>query len=297
MLSLALSFFIWNMFDVSMNAISFSDIIIAAVLMVFSAGLFVLSMFIFSDWTPFAVFGTFLFIFLAVLGIKLAYLLAVFLSALLFFGANLRIRHNIKNRLKISFYSSLIYGVPTIITTLALLFSFASYFYPYNISEISIQKSSFAYITPLASELIKFEFPFYEKDMTFDDLMVTSALVQNGLDPNEVNLNDVKASLKGQLDKQKADISVRLGTKITGSETLDDIFVKVSNSYLDKYVKSNQSFVPIIIAIVTFFTIKSFGFILNRLSVLFAWTSFKLMLRFNLIRKEVIEAEKEKILI
>jgi hypothetical protein len=296
-LSSVLSYFIWSRFDVSVNQIGFSDMIAAAILIVFSAGLFVLCMFLFSDWTPFAVFGVFLFVFLLVLGINSAYILVVFLSGLLFFGANARIKHNMKNRLKISFHSALVYGVPTILTMLALLVSFASYFYPYNISDIKVQKSSFSYLMPLASELIKFEFPFYEKDMTLDDLIVTNAIIQNGLDPSEVDIKKIKFSLKSQLNKQKKDISERLGVKIMGDEKVDDLLVLSANSYLDKYVKTNQSFIPIIIAIVTFFTIKSFGFILNRLSVFFAWILFKIMLHFGIIRKDVIPEEKEVIFV
>jgi len=67
-LSSVLSYFIWSRFDVSANQIGFSDMVAAAVLIVFSAGLFVLCMFLFSDWTPFAVFGVFLLMFLLVLG-------------------------------------------------------------------------------------------------------------------------------------------------------------------------------------------------------------------------------------
>ncbi len=177
------------------------------------------------------------------------------------------------------------------------MLSFASYFYPYNISDIKVQKSSFSYMMPLASEAIKFEFPFYEENMTLDDFIVTNAIIQNGLNPKEVNIKKIKLSLKSQLNKQKKDISEKLGVKITGNETIEDLLVLSANSYLDKYVKTNQSFIPIIIAIVTFFTIKSFGFILNRLSVFFAWLLFKIMLRFNLARKDIIPEEKEVIVV
>jgi len=297
LVSALLSYFIWSSFNVSANTITFSDIITAAIFVVFSAGLFVLSMFLFSDWTPFVVFGAFLLIFLLVLGVNATYILAVIVSGLLFFWANARIKHNIKNRIKISFHSALVYGVPTIITTLALLLSFASYFYPYNISDLKLQKSSFSYLMPLAEKIIKFEFPFYNEDMTLDDIIITNSVIQNGLDPEAVDLKKIKIAARSQLNKQKKDIAEKLGIKIKGDEKVDDLLVLSANSYLDKYVKTNQSFIPIIMAIVTFFTVKSFGFILNRLSVFFAWLLFKTMLHFGIIRKDVIPEEKEVIVV
>ena len=124
--------------------------------------------------------------------------------------------------------------------------------------------------------------------MTINDFLAAGAAKEVG-----VSAEIIKKNYKTQLARQRAEFAKNIGVKLSGNETLKDIMVLVSNSYINKYLVPNKNFVPIILSIVVFLTIKSFGFILNRTSIFFAWLLFKLLEFFNITKKETIPVQKE----
>ncbi len=271
-----------------MGSVGTWDFVLAAFLIAFSVGFFILILFLFSDWLPVSVFFVFLLVFMITLGFKIEYLAASVLALLFFIYAQMRLEHNTKNSIKLRFYPAILYGASSLVTAFAILFAFASYFYPFNVSEFKVSPKVFSTFLPIAEKVIESQMPTYQSGMTINDFLAAGAAKELG-----VSAKVIKRNYKTQLAKQRAEFAKNMGVKLSGGETLKDIMVLVSNSYINKYLVPNQDIVPIILSILVFLTIKSFGFILNRASVFFAWILFKILSFFKIVKKESIPAFRE----
>ena len=135
--------------------------------------------------------------------------------------------------------------------------------------------------------------PNYQKGMTVDQFLSSGA--SNALDgvKNDNQRAAISAVIEQEIKKQRDNLSGQIDVKLTGQETLSDIARSVSNTYLSRYLIRYKDIAPAAIAIFIFLTIKSFGFIINRLAVLFAWLFAKILLNTNIIRKQKITVDKE----
>ncbi|MBI3671534.1 hypothetical protein HY249_01935 [Candidatus Azambacteria bacterium] len=291
-ISALLSFMIWIGFK---DILTFSDgfhILSMAVLFSVAAGFFIFLFFVFSDWLPIAAFALFLLVFILVLGFKVEYLAATALSMVFFIFAKARLNQNIKNNLKLKFHPAILYGAPSLLTAFAALFAFASYFYPINVADVKVSPKVFSQVAPLAEKFIQLQMPAYQSGMSVDEFLIASVAKESG-----VSADIIKKNFKTQLAKQRNDLASGVGVSLSGAETLNDIMALVANSYIKKYLVPNSSFVPIVLAILVFLSIKSAGFILNRVSVAFAFILFKTFKLLGLLRVEVKQVDKEFITI
>lgn len=334
-LAALLSFLIWREFNSEFNLVNSAGVIYILFLTVLSAAVFILSFFIFDSMTVFGGFLAFFAVFVFTLGFRWEYLIAI-LPAIIFLSyALLRIKSSIKNSIKIEFHSAVLHGASSLITCLAIFFAFAAYFYPFNISELKVPPKLFEFPNSVLVPLIQAQFPAYTKETTLDDFislmiaaegeadlknvkfskdtqaLILSKLQQSGsIDPQSVMQDtevqkiifpelvaNIKKNQKTEIAKQRAEFSDRFSIELTGDETIDVLMAGVANSYITKYAASYGTFAPLIIAVATFLGIKSFGFFLNRLSVLFAWILYRVLHMAGLVRVEEVDVKKEKLIV
>ena len=76
-----------------------------------------------------------------------------------------------KNRPKSELYPLLLFGGSSMVTAMAILFGFASYFYPINLEKLRIKGNSLDRLVSLAEPFIGPRIPGYQKGMTVDELL------------------------------------------------------------------------------------------------------------------------------
>ena len=286
--SALLSFLIWSRFSDAFESVGVLDITFSMFLFVLSVGYFILLLFMFSDWLPLGIFSVFLFVFVAIFGFGAEYFVASFLAILFFVYAKIRLEHNIKNNLKIRFHSAILYGASSLVTAFAILVAFASYTYPFNVSEINVSAKWFSQVTPISEKFIQLQMPYYESGMTTDDFLAEGVAKEFG-----VSADVIKRNYKTQLSLQRDELAESLGIELLGEETLEEVMALLANSYVNKYLSPNPNIVPVVFAILIFLAIKSFGFFLNRISVFFAWGLFKTLKVSKILETEITQVDKE----
>lgn len=295
-LSFALSSSMWFHVRTTFDAVTLGGVVITAFFTVFSVALFILSLLLFTWRETFGIFIAFCVAFLIFLPFHMPYLIAVALALLIFAYAETEIRNGANNRLTVSFYSLLVYGVPTLLTALALLYSFVGYFYPFNLENARVTSSSFSIIVPQIEKIVSTKFPYYQSGMNIDEFLTASAresaLSQFGSIPQQA-----EAIIKNEVAKERATLSKQFDVALTGNEKLEDMLAIMTNSYLQKYLGSYKNLVPFVVAISVFLSIKSFGFILDRFAVFIAWIATKALIASGVMVKKKITTEKETLTI
>ncbi len=290
--SFLLSLFAWYQVRNGFNVTAFLDLILITALTVCSLALFILALYIFSPVEVFIVFAAYCAAFLMALPFHIQYLLAVTLAFLIFWRGVSAARKNIRGRLAISFHSLLLYGVPSLLTALALLFAFAGYFYSFNFANAHIGPGVFSYAIPFIENLASSQFPYYRHGMTLDEFLLAgandSATAQFGSIPKQA-----QGLIDAEVIKQRDAFGKQAGVAITGKETISDMFVLIANEYLNRYLFLYKNFVPLLVALSVFLSIKSIGFIINRFAVGTAWLIAHLLMAFGVIAKQKVTAERE----
>lgn len=330
-----LSFLIWREFDADLNLINSAGAVYILFLTVLSVAIFILSFFVLDGISLFTGFLVFFAVFIFALGFRWEYIVAIFPALAFFSYSLLRIKNSAKNSIKIEFHSAVTRGASSLITCFAVLFAFAAYFHPFNISELQISPKMFSFANSVLTPIMQSQFPFYEKDMILDDLIALMIASSGGVDLKSVKLPkeaqtlifsklselgsldaqsvmqdpeiqksifpelvaSVKKNQKNEIAKQRAEFSKRFGVELKGDEKLDELMAKIINSYIAKYAVSYEKFIPEATAVATFLGIKSLGFFLNRFSVLFAWILYRILRSVGVIRMEEVDIKKEKLLI
>lgn len=295
-LSFALSASMWFHVRTTFDTVTLGDVMLSTFFMVFSVALFILALLLFTWRETFGVFAVFCAGFLIFLPFHAPYLLAVAVALLIFAYAETEIRNGSNNQLTVSFYSLLVYGVPTLLTGLALLYAFVGYFYPFNLDNARTAPSSFSIIVPQLEKLATAKFPYYHAGMSIDEFFIASAgesvKAQFGSVPKQA-----EALITDGVVKQRDSLSKQFGVALSGKETLGELLSIVTNSYLKRYLGSYKNLVPLLVALSVFLTIKSFGFILDRLAVLVAWLSAKALIASGVMLKRKIPTERETLTI
>lgn len=293
LLSFALSFFAWHYTANSIDITAGVDLIKIAVPVVLFIAIFLLAAVIFSARVSCLVFCAFLAGFILFAGARWEYLLGAFLSFLLAASFVIKAKRQMENQINFSFYQFHRYGAPQILTAIAILFALVGYFYPFNFADIKLPAGLFDSVTPFVEPLIGSVMPNYQKGMTVDQLLSAGAQDALGGVKDENQKKTISTAVDREMKNQKNNLSKQIGVNLTGRETLSDIARSVTNTYLSRYLVRYKDVAPIAIAIFIFLTIKSFGFIINRLAALFAWIFAGILLKISIIRKQKITVDKE----
>lgn len=286
---------------------------------IFILALFFLSAFVFSPLEIYMVFLAFLAPFLLVFALNWLAWVGAGMTFLLLFYANRRMRASIQNRLKVSFYPLLLFGGSSMVTAMALLFAFGSYFYPINVEQLQIKQETFKPIFSLIEPLIKTRVPNYQSGMTIDDFLkatisssieeglkeisVKAGLPSGGLPPAlQSQITGAAAGLaekeiQEQIKHQRLGLGKRIGVELTGREDLEGLIILVSNSYINRYAQSYREFIPMVVAVSVFFSFKSLSFFINRLALFLAWVLAQILRSANIIKKQTAQVDKETLVI
>lgn len=293
LLSFILSFFVWHYTANSIDITASPDLIWIAVPVILFIALLLLAAVLFSTRVACLISASFLAGFILFAGGRWEYLLGAFTSFLLAASLIIRVKRQMDNQINFGFYQLSRHGAPQILTAIALLFALVGYFYPFNFSDIQIPAGIFNSITPFIESMVGSIMPNYQKGMTVDQFVSAGAPDALGGIKDENQKKAVSAALDREIKNQRDNLSAQIGVKFTGRETLPDIARLATNTYLSRYLVRYKNIAPIAIAVFIFLTIKSFGFIINRLAVLFAWLLARILLALNIIRKQKITVDKE----
>lgn len=291
--SFALSFLTWHYVSNSIDITAGIDLAQITALIILSIAIFLLAIVIFQTRIVLLIYGAFLIGFIIFAGARWEYLAGVLASFFLLAVAVMRAKRQMGNQVVFGFYHFSRYGAPQILTALALLFALTGYFYPFNFATIQLPAGLFKSVTPIVEAIAGSLVPNYQKGITVDQFL--SSGVNDALNEikNDKQRAAVSATIDQQIRKQKDDLSEQIGVKLTGQETLPDITQSVTNMYLSRYLIRYKDVAPIAIAVLMFLTIKSFGFAIDRIAVLFAWIFARILLASNIIRKQKITVDKE----
>ena len=303
----AFSLAIWIQFKNGLSLFAWRDVLLMLGLSIFAIALFFLSAFVFSSKEICVVFAAFLAGFLAVFAPEKESWLGAFLAFLLLFYAQRRMAGSIQNRLKVSFYPLLLFGGSSMVTAMAILFGFASYFYPINLEKLQLKGNSLDRLVSLVEPFIGPRIPGYQKGMTVDELLkanvnssieqslggISGAIPPQALQGIKISQTLIDKEIQNELNKQKAELGKKLGIEITGKENFSELVSSLFNSYINRYLSPYKEFLPLVVAVSVFLTFKSFGFFVNRLSLLIAWILSQILMAANVIKKQTATVEKE----
>ncbi len=312
----AFSLAIWIQFKNGLSLFAWRDVLLMLGLSIFSIALFFFSAFVFSSKEICAVFAAFLAGFLAVFAPERESWLGAFLAFLLLFYAQRRMAGSIQNRLKVSFYPLLLFGGSSMVTAMAILFGFASYFYPINLEKLQLKGNSLDRLVSLAEPFIGPRIPGYQKGMTVDELLkanINSSIEQSlggisgaipagslpfaippqALQGIKISQALIDKEIQNELNKQKTELGKKLGIEITGKENFSELVSSLFNSYVNRYLSPYKEFLPLVVAVSVFLTFKSFGFFVNRFALLIAWILAQILMAANVIKKQTETVDKE----
>lgn len=179
-------------------------------------------------------------------------LVLVFISLIIY---QKRVKHEEKARIKLHFWRIFKKGLPLVFTFVCILVSLAYYFSPL-----------------LGEGKVKFEIP---RSLFNVILKPIEGLIQTKL-PQGINL-DSEASKILPFD-QKKDIEKQFGIKIEESDTGRDMLYKIVNAQLGNLGGSYNKYIPIVLAIGVFFTLRILSIFLIACIVLFSYFAVRILI-------------------
>jgi len=216
-------------------------------------------------------------------------------------------------------------GLPWAITGIALMIALVYYFNPLiniNQEKIEIPTEVFKFLLKPASGIVGKMIPFYDPEMTIDETLASTMVLQgNGQVAQEIpldlidkldikNLEDIninkllgdpaiKSFLKEQvkegrinqtlLTEQKKQLSETLGVELKGDETMEVVLTNLVNSKLDEFVGPHSQEISFGIAIAFFFVLKFMGKLFALLALVLAKIIFSLLMLFKIIKMKEIQ--------
>lgn len=223
-------------------------------------------------------------------------------------------------------------GLPLIILGLSLIISVVYYFNPLlNLEQeqIHIPPQVFTFLMKPLGGIIGNMLPFYDPDMTIDEILTAGTMMEGGampsfeyispelmeqlgsidlenLDINELLENPeigglIKQEMSSQTEKvdpsilqaQRAELEKSLGITIQGDETFDILLARIVNSKLKDFIGPYAKEISIGIAVALFLALrliaKLFSFVIIILSRIF----FNVLLLLKLIQKDQVMREGE----
>lgn len=297
LVSALISFAIWRTMRNSLSTLDSGDMYLLGFATIVGIALLIVSVLIFSRREFLLIPVAFLAPFLFVVGWGWQYLVVAVLVFLLFVAGASSMQYASKNRLKVGFYPFIMFGAPTMLTAIAVLFACVGYFYPFEADKISLSPALFSTVSPIAESAIASRVPYYKKGMTLDEFIessVTSSLKDAGVASLSA---EMRALVRAKIAEQKAGFEEQLGMKLSGSERFDEMLAGAANSYLNRYLVSYKDFLPIMVAVLVFLTVKSLGFIINRLSVGCAWLFTRALMASGVVRMDKVMVEKETLVL
>lgn len=292
-MSFALSVFVWHTVQSNLGVLDVTRVIMVVCAIGVFLSLFVLGSFICTVKEMAVTAAAFPLGFLLVTG--KGWIAAILAFLFLVYAAG-SMRHQIHNRIKISFYPLISYGTPAAVTALAVLFVYMGYSYPFRITgSFTIPERVMSPLVPFAESFIRSQAPGYEKGMTVDAFLSASAgeLLEQKYGAGALANKQVQAALADAVEKQRSELAKQLRVPLKGDERVEDILASLTNTYLNSYLVSYREFVPLVVAVSVFLAVKSVGFFVGRIAVLVAWLASHALIALNVIEKKKESVERE----
>lgn len=297
LVSALLSFAIWRTIRNDFSVLDGGDMLLIGIATAAAIALCVVSVLVFSRREFFLVPAAFLVPFLLVVGWGWQYLVVAVLALLLFAAGASWMQYAAHNRLKVGFYPFVVFGAPTMLTALAVLFACVGYFYPFETDKITLSPALFSSVAPLAESVIASRVPYYQKGMTLDEF-IESSVTYSLRDAGVSSLPpEARALVRAKIAEQKAGFEEQLGMELSGSERFEEVLAGAANGYLNRYLVSYKDFLPLTVAALVFLAVKSLGFVINRLSVGLAWLFTRALMASGVVRTEKVAVEKETLVL
>lgn len=228
-------------------------------------------------------------------------------------------------------------GLPFIVLGLSLIIAVTYYSNPLlklGQQEIKIPSEVFRMLLKPASGIISNILPFYDENMTIDEILTTGSMIEGanpsslehldisqellqGIDLENLQNLDINELLQSPeigemvreqmsqqteqmpasvLDQQRKALEQSLGITIKGNETFDMLIAQVVNEKLKEFVGPRAKEISLGIAVALFFVLRLVGKIFSFIIIIFARMILSLFLLLNLAEKKQIAKQGETII-
>ncbi len=295
--SLLFSLFLWRAVKNDFSAVSGGDIAWGGGLAAGVVAVFLLSALLYSRIEAAAAAAALLLPFLFIVGFRWEYAVAALIAFLLFLHAILQVCSVRDSGLVFRFSPLIFRGAPAMLTGIAVLFASIALFYPFQADGIRIPPELFAYAVSFSEPFLERQMPSYRKGMSLDEFFLASASIElKGMDIAKAP-PQAQSLIRAEVIKQRDGLAQQLGIRLSGSENLKELLALAANAYINRYFISYKDFVPALVAAFVFLSVKSFGFIVDRFAVFFAWGIARLLIAVGIARKEKTTVEKEILIV
>ncbi len=212
-----------------------------------------------------------------------------------------------------------------IIFTISLFLSLLYYGHPLidlSRDSISIPEPVGHFLLSRSGGLLKNVFPFYNPNMTIDELIIMTAAEQTkGIDINELmkqlpsdmiegaegfSLDEISPDMiskflsqsgigKSELASARAELSKTFGTEIRGDERVGDLVLTLVNKKLREVTYKYKDILLPFIMITVFFVVNLILKIVMPFILFFAQLVFKLLFAIKFLKLEIVSVPKETI--
>ena len=238
------------------------------------------------------------------------YAIGCILLFIVFIISYLRIRSEKLVRIKFKISDILEKGIPLCLTFLAILISLAFYFnYSAKIAqEVKIPEALMDMSIKPFEAIMKGFIPDYSMDMTIDEFLIQfSQKMSPAENKNELGTEELPFDIEkflGEeeggkiissdvLEKEREGLSEQLGIKLTGRETLHDVFYKLVNQKFAELSPEFRKLIAIVLAL-SFFGILRIIFIpFGWLIILFTYVVFVILKKTGVVKIEQKKVEME----
>lgn len=230
------------------------------------------------------------------------------------------------DRLKISI-SSARGGVNIYFFVSLLVLTMVLYQYNFQKGELKISESMVKQILPMIEGQIKNQIPFYSSGMKSDEILVMMALakgeitldaktlspsVQKSLqqtliknagqnseevlaDPEvqKMILSDIIKNNPKLIAKLRSDFEKQFGVKVEEGQSLTSIAVGTINSYIDKFTVPFKNYIPLVLAVSFFFSLKILGSLFVGAALFLAGIIFSLLKSIGIVKINKVGAMRE----
>ncbi len=186
-------------------------------------------------------------------------------------------------------------------TGLSVLFSFA-YFGAIsgnvsNPASILLPEDVFAFAFRVAETPLQHIVPGVTAQSTVDDALAILLQQQLKSSGQTASLKEIKLAIPAQRQEMIRAINQQLGIainpNISGNEKISNVVYKLSQTQINQYAKELSGYLPWLLAVGFFFTLKAISVIPYYLTLGATYLVIQLLIYTDFIKKETIEVKKE----
>lgn len=222
------------------------------------------------------------------------FLWSIAIGGILFFFSDAAVRSGFDASAKIKISAILGKNLGLFFTALALIFSFIYYSGFKKDADIVellfLNRDIFSSIVEKIQPATETILPNFGPSDTVDEF-IENALKQGLKDSGITTIS--AETIKSEVIKQRQAYSQDFGIKLTGKEKIIDVVYDFTMGKFRSFMAPFKGRIPVVLAIVIFFTVRSFSFVFYYLSLPLIYLIVWLLKQSGFVREEIRQVDKE----